>query len=159
LEILVGIVGLLLLLNLGQLIALCRMTGRVRYLVRLLQVTDHDSLDVFIKASQADIENLRRRLDDILAWQRRTDEILAECARTPVLVRYRAFEGVGGDQSYSCAFLDGRGDGVILTSLYSPSCSYSYGKPVQRGQSDYALSAEEQEVLDQVLSARRQSSP
>ena len=35
------------------------------------------------------------------------------------MLRYNPFDQMGGDQSFSIALLDGRGDGIVLTSLYS----------------------------------------
>ena len=154
-----GIVAVLVILNLVQFILFHRTSARVRQLTRLLRVTDRGSLDEFIKASQAGIDNLQRQLDDLSAWRERTDGILAECTRTPAMVRYRALDGVGGDQSYSCALLDGKGDGVVLTGIYTRNSSYAYGKPVRGGQSEYTLSAEEQEVVARVAAARRRSGP
>lgn len=149
LEILAGAVGLLLILSLVQLIAYRRMAIRMRQLTHLLRVTDRENLEEFIETYKTNIENIHRQLDEAAAWRQSTEEILAGCVRTPVMMRYRAFEDIGGDQSYSCAVLDGKGDGVVFTSLYSSNCSYSYGKPVRQGRSEYPLSAEEQKVMDQ----------
>jgi len=151
LEILAAVITLLLLLNLILFLAIRRITGRVRQLMQLLRVTDRGSLDEFIKSVQSEIGSIQGQLHDISRWQQKTDEILARCIRTPVITRYRAFEGIGGDQSFSCAFLDGKGDGVVLTSLYSPTSSHSYGKPVKKGGSKYVLSEEEQQVVEQAL--------
>jgi hypothetical protein len=148
-----GIIGVLVLVNLGQFILWRRISARVRRLTRLLRVTDRGSLDEFIKASQAEMEDLRRQLDDLTTWRSKTDAVLARCLRTPAMVRYQALDGVGGDQSFSCALLDGKGDGVVLTGIYTRNSSYAYGKPVQGGHSTYALSAEEQEAVDRVLGA------
>lgn len=150
-EILIGIVGLLALLNVILLLAYRRMTGRLRRLSHLLRLTDRGSLDELVNTFSLNIEEINRRLDGVAAWQRAADETLASCARTPVLLRYRAFEGVGGDLSYSCAILDGKGDGVILTALHSQNASFSYGKPVERGRSVYQFSTEEQEAVDRAL--------
>lgn len=150
-EILIGIVGLLAVLNVVQLLAYRRMTGRLRRLSQLLRVTDRDSLDELMKTFSLNIEELNRKLDDVTAWRKAADETLAGCARTPVLLRYRAFEGVGGDLSYSCAVLDGKGDGVMLTTLHSQNASFSYGKTVERGRSAYQFSTEEQEAIHRAL--------
>jgi hypothetical protein len=67
------------------------------------------------------------------------------------VVRFNAFQDTGGDQSFALALLDGSGDGVVVSSLYGRDESRVYAKPVERGSSRYALTAEEQEAVDQAL--------
>ncbi len=69
------------------------------------------------------------------------------------LVRYNAFRETGSDLSFSLALLDHNFDGAVLTSLFGREESRCYGKPVKQGKSDYPLSEEENQALDE---ARRQ---
>lgn len=64
-----------------------------------------------------------------------------------ILERYRAFKDVGGDQSFSLALLNARGDGVILTSIYGRNEARVFAKRVQAGTSVHPLSEEEKRVL------------
>jgi len=64
------------------------------------------------------------------------------------IVRFNPFSEVGGDQSFSIALLDGRGNGVVITSLYTREGNRVYGKPIKAGQSEYLLSAEEKEAIE-----------
>lgn len=63
------------------------------------------------------------------------------------LVRYKAFEDVGGDQSFALALLDDDQSGVVLAGLHGRSGDRIYAKPVQQGRSSYALSQEEMEAI------------
>lgn len=65
------------------------------------------------------------------------------------IVRYDAFEEVGGAQSFAFALYDDRGDGVILTSLVGRADCRVYGKPLTRGRSERTLSQEEQRAIDE----------
>ena len=47
------------------------------------------------------------------------------------IVRYNPFSQVGGDQSFSLAFLDGDNDGVVITSYYTREGNRVYGKPIK----------------------------
>ena len=58
-------------------------------------------------------------------------------------MRYKAFEDVGSDLSFSVAILDSYNDGIILTGIYSRHDSVTYAKPVDKGISRYELSEEE----------------
>ena len=63
------------------------------------------------------------------------------------MVRYNPFDQMGGDQSFSIALLDGHGDGIVLTSLYSREGSAVFAKPIVNKQSKYPLSNEEEEAI------------
>ena len=65
------------------------------------------------------------------------------------LVRYNPFQDTGGDQSFSLALLDKRGDGVIISSLHGRTSTRLYAKPVQAGSSPLSLSDEEMQALKQ----------
>jgi hypothetical protein len=65
------------------------------------------------------------------------------------LVRFNAFEGLGGEQSFAIALLDGAGDGFVLSSLQGRDDSRLYAKPVSKGDSAYTLSVEEKQAIAQ----------
>ena len=70
------------------------------------------------------------------------------CVQKVGIIRYNAFDDVGSDLSFSIALLDYNDDGVVISSLYSRDSSSSYAKPVERGKSKHALSAEEIKAID-----------
>jgi hypothetical protein len=65
------------------------------------------------------------------------------------VVRFNAFPDTGSDLSFAIAILDGRNNGVVLSSLFGRSESRIYAKPIQGGISTYPLSDEEREALRQ----------
>jgi hypothetical protein len=67
------------------------------------------------------------------------------------LLRYDAFEDVGGRLSFSCALLDEHGNGVVLTSINGRQETRVYAKPVTAGTSSYNLSSEEGEAIRQAM--------
>jgi len=67
------------------------------------------------------------------------------------LKRYNAFGERGNDLSFSLAILDDNSTGIVLTSLHNRDNSYIYSKPMQGGESQYALSPEEKEVITLAL--------
>ena len=65
-----------------------------------------------------------------------------------VLKRFNPFGDTGGDQSFSMALLDKRGDGIVLSSLHGRSGTRLYAKPIEKGKAiAYELSTEEAEVI------------
>jgi hypothetical protein len=69
------------------------------------------------------------------------------------LLRYDAFEDVGGRLSFSCAMLDDHGTGVVLTSINGRQETRVYAKPITDGGSTYNLSSEEEEAIRQAMAA------
>ena len=63
------------------------------------------------------------------------------------VVRYNAFNGVGGAQSFSMALVDEDGHGVIVTGLHGRDGVRVYAKPLENWKSSHSLSAEEQKAL------------
>lgn len=64
------------------------------------------------------------------------------------LVRYNPFSDTGGDQSFVLAILDGKDDGLIITSLHSRDQTRVFAKPVDKGkESGYEFSKEEIEAI------------
>ncbi len=93
----------------------------------------------------------------VKATDQRVDEMLkvqeAVAAQTRLalqrfhMVRYDAFDDMGGRLSFSAALLDDHGDGVVITSINGRTETRTYAKPVQGLTSDHNLSEEEREAI------------
>ncbi|MEK7614443.1 MAG: DUF4446 family protein [Patescibacteria group bacterium] len=64
-------------------------------------------------------------------------------------VRFNPFKdiGTGSNQSFSTAFLDEEGNGVVVSSLYSRDRVSVYSKPLKKHSSEYDLTDEEKEAV------------
>ena len=82
----------------------------------------------------------------------RIEEALKGCVNKVAIMRYKAFEDVGSDLSFSIALLDSHNDGIVLTGIYSRQDSTTYAKPIDKGISRYELSEEELHVLNEAMS-------
>ena len=63
------------------------------------------------------------------------------------LVRYDAFNQMGGQLSYSLVMLDENDNGFIINSVHSTEGCYSYSKEIRNGDNSISLSKEEAEAL------------
>ncbi len=99
-----------------------------------------------------DVQSLQGRLEGLESAQRE----MADCLRSTIqkvgLVRFDAFEDVGGKLSFAVAFLDDHGDGVVVSSINGRRETRIYAKPIRKGESIYALSAEERGALARAMS-------
>lgn len=93
------------------------------------------------------IEHLNRRIDGMGAEQERLAQHDRFALQKFHLVRYDAFEDMGGRLSFSAALLDDHGDGVVLTSINGRSETRTYAKPIRNFSSDHNLTEEEGEAI------------
>src|SRR5471030_1274757 len=83
------------------------------------------------------------------------EEKLQGCIQKTSILRYKAFENVGSDLSFSISLLDNNNDGFIITSIYGRNDSTTYAKPIDKGLSRYDLSEEEKEVLKRAINKNK----
>lgn len=106
------------------------------------------SLNHLISVSERnskDIEELSEKLNKEVAENKKHLQRLG-------FKRYNPFTDTGGDQSFTAAFLDDLGDGIMISSLHSRENTRLYAKKVAGGKvSSQTLSSEEQEVIKQAL--------
>jgi len=64
-------------------------------------------------------------------------------------IRFNPFKGTGqgGGQSFSTALVNEKGNGVVLSSLYSRDRVSLFAKPLKNFTSDFELTDEEQEAI------------
>lgn len=63
------------------------------------------------------------------------------------LVKYDAFQHMGGQLSFSLCLLNENNDGFIINSVHSTEGCYSYTKEIKGGESTISLGEEEKEAL------------
>lgn len=64
------------------------------------------------------------------------------------LIKYDAFQQMGGKLSFSLALLDENNNGFILNSVHSTEGCYTYTKEIKSGECAISLGEEEQQALD-----------
>lgn len=82
-------------------------------------------------------------------WLKELDRRVCGSVRGVSTMRFNPFKGTGsgGNQSFATALLNERGDGVVISSLYSRDHMSVFAKPVKQFSSEYELSDEEKEAL------------
>lgn len=67
------------------------------------------------------------------------------------IVKYDAFNEMGGKLSFAIAMLDNRDNGWIINAMHSREGCYTYVKEIVKGESYVELSEEEAEALDKAI--------
>ncbi|MBI4121365.1 MAG: DUF4446 family protein [Candidatus Ryanbacteria bacterium] len=129
-----------------------------------LFVVERRLKSIFGKAQDAGVENavakhtealqlLDGELKEISASHKALLESFTLSVQKVSMIRFNPFSDSGGDQSFAIALLDGNNNGVVLSSIYVHGRPMVYAKPVQLGQSRYALSGEEEAVLKKAIAS------
>lgn len=106
-----------------------------------------DSLD-FVSSNLKDLQGFRAELEKYLSG---VEKRLRKSVQSVHTVRFNPFKGTGagGNQSFATAFLSEEGDGVVISSLYSRDHVSIFSKPVKKHTSEFELSSEEREAVEE----------
>ena len=113
---------------------------------------DRQAVHMLTEHDQA-IARLKAAARQLAGEQRQQAEALMAAIQRVGLVRYDAFEDMGGHLSFSAALLDGNGDGMIITSINGRQDTRCYAKPVESWTSKHNLSEEEEAAIHQALTS------
>jgi hypothetical protein len=107
--------------------------------------------ETFLKNLLSEVEGLKESLNHIETRLTHQEELLPLCLKKVGLVRYKAFDYVGGDQSFSIALLDDNKNGFVISGISGIDECRVYAKPLVNGTSSYNLSAEEKEAIKKAM--------
>lgn len=114
---------------------------------RFTKGADGRSLEGTIKEILERMDSVDVNLADICSRLDEVDKKLLRNIREVSTVRFNAFGDTGGNQSFASAFINDRGNGVLISSLYGRDRTTVYAKPIKNFNSEYELSKEEKEAL------------
>ncbi len=93
------------------------------------------------------VQVVQNKINEISNKQDEQSHSLDLCVKRVGLVKFNAFEDVGGEQSFAVAFLDSHDTGVILSSMYGRQDSRTYIRAITNGAGERELSEDEQRAL------------
>jgi Protein of unknown function (DUF4446) len=105
----------------------------------------------FAVSLQGRIDDLHRAVDEIAAGLTRVDRRVDGSITNTAIVRYDAYEGAGGQQSATMAFLDAGRSGVVVSAIQGRDYARIYVKELDRGRPSVALSPEELEAVERAM--------
>jgi Protein of unknown function (DUF4446) len=114
-----------------------------------------ETLRGILQGQSQQIQRLERAIRALHGADKKQQTLIEGSVRNVALLRYDAFEDVGGRLSFSCALLDDHGDGVVLTSINGRQETRVYAKPVAQGTSSHNLSLEEEEAIRRALGEKQ----
>lgn len=133
-------------------VLLTRKLGRLnrRRSARLEEGRIGDIVDCLTDQSSA-LSSLQTQIEEIQNRQSEHGKALVRCLSNIGIVRFNAFDDVGGEQSFAVVLLDTDKNGVAFSSLYGRQDSRIYAKAIFNGQGERPLSDEETQALSNAL--------
>jgi hypothetical protein len=138
-------------------IAVVKIGSLKRSLLVLQGDATHGTLLSAVDRNMGAVEDLRGEVAGVKAELSRARADLADALRHVAVIRYDAFKDMGGRMSFSAALLDDDGDGLVITAINGRSETRAYAKGIKTGQSDNALSPEEEQAVGHALNGRKLS--
>jgi hypothetical protein len=98
-----------------------------------------------------ELKQLDEKIHQILAEVEEQKRLTQKNVGPVGIVRFNAFDEMGGDLSFAVAILNGQKNGVVISSIYGREEQRTYAKPIENGSSVYLLSDEEKEAVKQAI--------
>ena len=152
--VIVGLAALVLILFIVTIVNVVQMSKLKKKYKKFMSGKDAKTLEDVLKERLDEIDGLvasnkanKKNIEDIFATLRFTFQKLG-------LVKYDAFNEMGGKLSFSLAMLNERNDGYIINAMHSREGCYTYIKEIIDGNSIIALSGEEKEALEMAMKSK-----
>lgn len=145
------IVIILLLIQMINKIEINRLEKRYK---KMMKGSYGKSIEELLVDYTGKIEDSMKLVNEIDAAYKSIDNRLKNSLQKCGVVRFRAFDDVGSDLSFSIALLDEKNDGVVLTGIYGRNECATFAKPIENGISKYDLSDEEKQAIRNAISGK-----
>ena len=143
----IGLIALIALaLAIMTYVALRKIRQRWAHLLAGVKV---ENIEDALEATLANSERISAELASAHGRIAKLEDQMESAKRYLAVVRYDAFDDVGGEQSFAFAMYDERGDGAVITSQVGRADCRVYAKQLVRGEADRELSQEERTAIDQ----------
>ncbi|MFD3155361.1 DUF4446 family protein [Haloimpatiens sp. FM7330] len=145
------VVVLLLILVISAFKAIGKLENKYRKFTR---GTDNKNIEQLVNSYLDKIDENKSKIEEVNSDFKALSERLNRCIQKTSIMRYKAFEDIGSDLSFSIALLDDQNTGFVITGIYGRNDTVVYAKPIDRGISRYELSQEEEKVLNNAMGDR-----
>ena len=149
--VLLGLAIIIVILLIMIIVSLSKISKLQKRLKKFMKGKDAQSLEKEIVGLYEDNKFLKNMVDTNKRDIRDLNKRFTKAFQKVGLVKYDAYQQMGGLLSFSLAILDEENNGLILNSVHSTEGCYTYTKEVKNGTCKLELSNEEIVALDQAM--------
>ena len=147
----IGLTVLLIICFIMVISLLCKLKNLTKRYEDFMGGRDGRTMEEMIKSKLGEIEDIKLKSfkngKDIAELFEKMEKTVCKVG----LVKYDAFNEMGGKLSFALVLLNEHNTGLSMNSMHGPEGSYVYVKEIINGQSYIALGDEEQKALDIAL--------
>lgn len=118
---------------------------------KFMSGSDGRSLEEELREKMNIIDKLDGRLNNIEKNNTHISTKLDEVFQKIGIVKYDAFDEMGGKMSFALALLSDKNTGFVINAMHSREGCYTYIKEINDGKANVLLAKEEKEALEQAL--------
>jgi uncharacterized protein DUF4446 len=149
-----ALAGLVLVLSVSMGVLAVNVRNLRRRWTSLMSEANGQNLETLLERHLVERQSFEDRLTDSRERVETLERKMRSAKRYVGLVKYDAFDDVGGNQSFALAFYDEEGNGVVLTSQVGREGCRVYGKSLANGKAERHLSTEEEMAIEQGTAVR-----
>ena len=112
---------------------------------------DAESLEEMITTRFSEIDHLKSKEKEISIKIAEIDDELTRAYEKVGIIKYDAFNEMGGKLSFALAMLDKSNNGFVINAMHSKDGCYTYIKEIVNGESFITLGNEEKQALEQAI--------
>jgi len=112
---------------------------------------DGASLEKAIESEFIEVERIAEQSKNQASEIQHLKDMMKVTPMKTGIVKYDAFQDVGGRMSFALALLDQENTGFVLNAIHSKEGCYTYIKEIVKGESYIVLGEEEKEALRQAV--------
>ncbi len=122
---------------------------------KLLMGKDGRSLEDSITSMKIALNDYTQFKKESIEYLKNIEARLKRSLQATETVRFNPWKGTGsgGNQSFATAFVNEKGDGVVISSLYSRERVSVFSKPLKKFHSEFEMSEEERVAVSQAKDA------
>lgn len=107
------------------------------------------NLEELLLSQAKNLKLLDRDIQELYSISNQINSLASRGFHKLGVVRFNPFKDVGGDQSFSLALLNGKDNGLTISSLFTREGSRIYAKSITAGKSEkHPLTEEEKEAIE-----------
>ncbi len=152
-EVMLSLCGAVLVLLLAVIYLLIRVGGNRRKIRKMSLVNDAWRQEEIIQKHAESIKGVEEGLEEIKKEINHLEILVENSIMGVGFQRYNAIKDAGGDLSFSLALMNGKKEGVVVSSIFGRDETRVYAKDVVEGKSKYRLSEEEVQAISQAQEA------
>jgi hypothetical protein len=149
-----GLAALVLILIIVMIVNSVKMTKLKKRYNQFLSGKDAQSLEDTLVQRLNQIDDLLKSDEDTKNKVQMVLDHLDATYQKVGLIKYDAFNEMGGKLSFSLALLNRKNDGFIINAMHSREGCYTYIKEIINGNSIILLGEEEKEALEMALNSK-----